>query len=144
MNIPLSKPALAFSLLSTLMLAGCAGGGKGITDGKNTLAVIEAIRGKTSAGDCPVTLSIANRTGVAWDGASYHLAMHNRSGVSIGRLLGSPRKKTPEGEALVDAGRVLGVKCEDITGAALVYFGYYPTGKKEVHAHVNSVRVVLK
>ncbi|OAJ71400.1 hypothetical protein A7976_07680 [Methylobacillus sp. MM3] len=138
----IAKPALA--ILAALLVAGC-GGGRGISDSKGTLAVIEiAKKSPTSVGDCPVKVTISNRMNIGWDGVSYHLAMHNRKGVSVGRLMGSPRKKTPAGEDLMDTGSVLGVKCEDITGLALVYFGYYPTGKKEAHAHVKSVRVILK
>jgi hypothetical protein len=145
MNRLFSKAKPALVILTALLAAGCANGGRGISDSKNTLAVIEiAKKSKTSAGDCPVDITISNRMNINWDGASYHLAMHNRKGVSVGRLMGAPRKKTPSGEDLVDTGSVLGVKCEDITGMALVYFGYYPTGKKEVHAHVKSVRVILK
>ena len=36
------------------------------------------------------------------------------------------------------------MKCEEIAGMALVYFGYYPAGKKQVHAHINTVRVTLR
>ena len=140
-----AKPVLV--ILAALLAAGCSGG-RGISDsknGKDTLAVIEiAKKSKTSIGDCPVTVTINNRMNIGWDGVSYHLAMHNRKGVAVGRLMGSPRKKTPAGEDLMDNGSVLGVKCEDIIGIALVYFGYYPTGKKEMHAHVKSVRVILK
>ena len=140
-----AKPVLV--ILAALLAAGCSGG-RGISDskeGKDTLAVIEiAKKSKTSIGDCPVKVTINNRMNIGWDGVSYHLAMHNRKGVAVGRLMGSPRKKTPAGEDLMDNGSVLGVKCEDITGIALVYFGYYPTGKKEMYAHVKSVRVILK
>lgn len=145
MNRLFSNAKPAFVILAALLAAGCAGGGQGIADSKDTLAVIEIARkSTTSAGDCPVKVTISNRMNIGWDGVSYHLAMHNRKGVAVGRLMGSPRKKTPAGEDLVDSGSVLGVKCADLTGLALVYFGYYPAGKKEAHAHVKSVRVILK
>lgn len=133
-------------LISIAVLAGCAGdGGRPVSDTSGSVASIEVARkAKTSSGDCPVTITVTNRTGTTWDGVSYHLAMNNRNGAATGRLLGSPRKKTASGDNLVDNGSVLGMKCEEIAGMALVYFGYYPAGKKQVHAHINTVRVTLR
>lgn len=106
--------------------------------------MVQVTRNMGQAGsDCPVSVKISNRTNTAWDGVSYHVALHNRSGVSIGKVLGSPHKPVKAGGDLLDSGQVLGVKCGDLTGAALVYFGYYPAGKGEVHAHVNTVKVIL-
>lgn len=144
-HLNLRKPAI-IAMIATA-LAGCAtdGGKEAAFDKRNPLAVIQiAKNAQKSAGDCAVTVKIANRMNVAWDGVSYHLSMHNKRGVSIGKLIGSPRKPTKPGNELTDSGQVLGAKCEDVTGTALVYFGYYPAGKKQVHAHNHTVRVELK
>jgi hypothetical protein len=130
-----------------VLLAGC-GGGAGKESGSDTItkkAAIQVTRnGQKSDADCPVTIKISNRTNVAWDGASYHLALHNKNGVSVGKLLGSPRKSVQSGDDLVDTGKILGAKCEQVTGMALVYFGYYPAGKKQVSMHNANVQISLK
>lgn len=144
-NFCATHPGTVAAIAIALLLAGCAGGTKkeSATSG-GPLAVVQVTRNMGQAGsDCPVSVKISNRTNTAWDGVSYHVALHNRSGVSIGKVLGSPHKPVKAGGDLLDSGQVLGVKCGDLTGAALVYFGYYPAGKGEVHAHVNTVKVIL-
>lgn len=141
----LRKPAIIAVLVSAL--SGCATDGRkeAAFDSRHPLAVIQIAKvAQKTAGDCSVSVKISNRMNVAWDGVSYHLSMHSKRGVSIGKLIGSPRKHTKPGKELTDSGLVLGAKCEDITGTALVYFGYYPAGKKQVHAHNHTVRVELK
>ncbi len=99
----------------------------------------------TLAGDCTVIVAIANRVrDTGWDGASYHLSLLNRKGVSIGRLMGAPRKQVAYGHQLADSGRALSIRCEDIVGAELIYLGYYPTGKAQVHVHNHRVRISVK
>lgn len=140
-------PAALVTIVIASLLAGCAGEAKKETapGGGNTLAVIQVTRKMTQTdGDCSVSVKISNRMNIPWDGVSYHLALHNRSGVSIGKLLGSPHKPVKAGGELLDNGEVLGAKCSDLTGIALVYFGYYPAGKQQVHAHVNAVKVELR
>lgn len=138
--------AALIATITASLLSGCAGETKKETTyGSGTLAVIQVTRKMTQTdGDCAVSVKISNRMNTAWDGVSYHLALHNRSGVSIGKLLGSPHKPVKAGGELLDSGEVLGAKCSDLTGIALVYFGYYPAGKQQVHAHVNTVKVELK
>lgn len=128
-------------------VAGCGGGlsRENISDTTTRLAIIEVTRNaQKTPSDCPVTVKISNRTRIDWDGVSYHLVMHNRNGVTIGKLLGSPKKRIKAGEDLIDSGVILGAKCEQMTGIALVYFGYYPAGKKQVSVHNANVQVRMK
>lgn len=144
-HLNLRKPVLVAVIASAL--AGCATDGRKETtfDSKHPLAVIQISKDvQKKAGDCSFSVKISNRMNVAWDGVSYHLSMYNKRGVAIGKLIGSPHKHVKPGKELTDSGQVLGAKCEDVTGTALVYFGYYPAGKKQVHAHINTVRVELK
>lgn len=135
----------SFALIATL--TGCGGGlsREDVSDTTSRLANIEITRNAQKASpDCPVTVTIGNRTRIAWDGVSYHVAMHNRNGVSIGKLLGSPRKPIASGKELIVQDTILGAKCDQVTGAALVYFGYYPAGKKQVTVHNVNVQLRLK
>jgi hypothetical protein len=148
----IKRPAITFkaAFLTFLVaaLAGCAGGANKEESGSDTVtkkALIQVTRNaQKSDGDCPVTVKISNRTNVAWDGVSYHLAMHNKNGVSVGKLMGSPRRSVKAGGDLMDSGQILGAKCEQVTGMALVYFGYYPAGKKQVSLHNANVQISLK
>lgn len=142
-----SMPKYSFVVFFAAVLTGCAGGlsNPDVSDTTTKLAFIEVTRNtQKSQSDCPVTVRISNRTNIDWDGASYHLVMHNRNGVSIGKLLGSPRKSAKAGGNLVDTNQVLGAKCEQIAGTALVYFGYYPAGKKQVSVHNANVQIRVK
>jgi hypothetical protein len=131
------------------VLAGCTTEGrKGALDdsGSGTLAIIRIEKTlQTSSNDCPVSVKILNRMqGAAWDGASYQVALLNKKNVAIGRLIGIPHQYTKSGYSLVDAGEVQGARCEDIVDVSLIYFGYYPTGGKEVHLHNNRVKAEIK
>lgn len=142
-----SMSKVSFVVVFATALAGCAGGlsNPNVSDTTTKLAIIEVMRNaQKSQNDCPVTVRISNRTKINWDGASYHLVMHSRNGVTIGKLLGSPRKSIEAGGILVDTNQVLGAKCEQIAGTALVYFGYYPTGKKQVSVHNANVQIRVK
>lgn len=133
-----------------LMLAGCAGDaskkGTPRASRDNPLAIIQIEKGPpASAGDCPVSVKISNRMqGTAWDGASYHLALLDNKNVAIGRLMGAPHHYTKPGSDLVDAGLALGAKCEDVAAVSLIYFGYYPAGKKQVPLHIDRVKAEMK
>lgn len=134
-------------VLLAVLLAGCAGGGKkeSVSDTTTRLASVQVTRlDSASEKDCPVSVRISNNTSTAWTGVSYHVSLYNKSGVSIGKLLGSPRKNISSGDDLTDSGKVLGARCNQITGIALVYFGYYPAGKKQVALHNANVQVKLK
>jgi hypothetical protein len=142
-----SMSKFSFVVVFASALAGCAGGlsNPDVSDTTTKLAMIEVTRNtQKSQSDCPVTVRISNRTKIDWDGASYHLVMHNRNGVTIGKLLGSPRKSVKAGGNLVDTNQVLGAKCEQIAGTALVYFGYYPAGKKQISVHNVNVQIRVK
>ena len=147
MDYHFSMSKFSFVIILAATLAGCAGGlsSPNVSDTTTKLAFIEVSRNtQKSQSDCPVTVRISNRTKIDWDGASYHLVMHNRNGVTIGKLLGSPRKSAKAGGNLVDTNQVLGAKCEQIAGTALVYFGYYPVGKKQVSVHNVNVQIRVK
>lgn len=137
------KRTLAAIALATL-LAACAGTGARESTDPLVLIGIEK-QSSTAGGDCMVNVTLVNRVrDTAWDGASYHLSLLNRSGKAAGRLMGAPRKPVAYGSELHDSGRVLGLRCEDITGAELVYMGYYPAGKTQQNVHINRVRVSVK
>lgn len=145
MNRLLTSTKLGVAFIAAALGAGCAGTTGPSASGKSTTASIEIARGSTTAnGDCSVMLTVTNHSNVAWDGISYHIALHNKQGVSVGRLIGSPHRKTADGAQLSSQDKVLGVKCDQISGVGLVYFGYYPTGKKEVSVHLNQVRLSIK
>jgi hypothetical protein len=154
-NMPLYNPYSVRSLTTltalvlTLMLASCA------TDNDKTtanvsktgpLATIQIEKSKQpSSGDCPVSVKIVNRMkDVDWDGVSYHVAMLNKNNVSIGKLIGIPHQYTKSGSILMDSGQVLDAGCDDIAGVSVVYFGYYPAGKKQVPVHNNRVKAEIK
>lgn len=142
-----SMSKFSFVIILAATLAGCAGGlsSPNVSDTTTKLAFIEVTRNtQKSQSDCPVTVRISNRTKIDWDGVSYHLVMHNRNGVTIGKLLSSPRKSIKAGGNLVNTNQVLGAKCEQIAGTALVYFGYYPVGKKQVSVHNVNVQIRVK
>lgn len=133
---------IATCLALVLLPMGCATDQKsgGSLDTRTALVVID-ISKASKAGDCAVTVAVENRTGTSWDGMSYNLALHDKRGVNAGRVLGAPRSKVKPGETIRDQSIVAGTRCENITGAAPVYFGYYPTGKKQVTVHNTNVRV---
>lgn len=130
-----------FALLP-LLVAGCASqSSNDPRDLRSSLVVIELAKSTSKAADCPITVSIENKTGTPWDGASYNIALQDKRGVFAGRLIGSPRIKVKPGDSLTDKGTVSGFACDKITGAAPVYFGYYPAGKSQVSVHNANVRV---
>lgn len=138
------KRSLAAIALAAL-LAACAG--PGARDSATDPLVLIGIekQSSTAGGDCMVNVTLVNRVrDTAWDGASYHLGLLNRKGVTAGRLMGAPRKPVAYGRELLDSGRVQGVRCEDIAGAEVIYLGYYPAGKAQVNVHNNRVRVQVK
>lgn len=142
MHIPNQFRGIAACLALVLLPIGCATEKSGSSiDTRTSLVVIDIAKGPQKAADCAVTVSIENRTGVAWDGVSYHIALHDKRGVAAGRLMGSPRTKVKPGETLTDRSIVAGSRCENIAAAAPVYFGYYPAGKKQVTVHNTNVRV---
>jgi hypothetical protein len=126
-----------------MVLAGCAADAR--KSGGDYLATIEIQKSAaTSVADCAVAVTVGNRMRDDWDGASYHVAMLNKKGVAIGKLIGVPRHFTRPGQKLADSGKVLGAKCQDIAGVSLIYFGYYPAGRKQMPLHNNQVGVTLK
>jgi hypothetical protein len=137
---------LAAVLVSTL--AGCASNTNTTPkESKNgPLAIIQIERSKQpSSSDCPVSVKIVNRMkDVDWDGVSYHVAMLNKNNVSIGKLIGSSHQYTKSGSILMDSGQVLDAGCDVIASVSVVYFGYYPAGKKQVPVHNNSVKAEIK
>ena len=132
------------------VLAGCASNTNITTTPKESktgpLAVIQIEKIKQpSSSDCPVSVKIVNRMkDVDWDGVSYHLAMLNKNNVSIGKLIGIPHQYTKSGSILMDSGQVLDAGCDDIAAVSVVYFGYYPVGKKQVPVHNNRVKAEIK
>ncbi len=142
------KASLASSVLLitasalALTLYGCATSG-GVN---NPLALIEIERKQqTSSGDCPISVKIFNRfKGVAWDGVSYHLALRDKSGAAVGELQGIPLRYTEPGYGLIVSTQAHGVKCEEIAGVSLLYFGYYPTGRGQVRLSNNAVTTQLR
>jgi hypothetical protein len=130
-------------VLVAAMLAGCASDTR--KSGGNYLATIRIEKkAATSIEDCAVAVEINNRMRDDWDAASYHVALLNKKGVAIGKLIGVPRHYTKSGQYLADSGKVLGAKCQDIAGVSLIYFGYYPTGRKQMPLHNGQVGVTLK
>lgn len=140
-----SKLPLLNALVLATLLAGCAGE---VSKEKGRYELFATIRIERNlqkpAGDCPVGVTISNRTETAWDGASYHVSLLNKAGKAIGKLIGTPRKQTKAGQELADSGQVLGAKCADIAGVSPIYFGYYPVGKKQVPVHNSHVGTELK
>ena len=137
------------ALVLTLMLSGCASNidKKAANVSKTgTFATIQIEKSKQpSSGDCAVSVKIVNQMkDTVWDGVSYNVAMLNKSNVAIGRLLGTPHQRTSTSSSLADTGQVLDAKCGDIAGVSLIYFGYYPAGKREVSVHNNRVKVELR
>ena len=137
---------LAAVLVSAL--AGCASNTNTTPKESKTgpLAIIQIEKSKQpSSSDCPVSVKIVNRMkDVDWDGVSYHLAMLNKNNVSIGKLIGIPHQYTKSGSILMDSGQVLDAGCDDIAAVSVVYFGYYPAGKKQVPVHNNRVKAEIK
>lgn len=132
-------------LLLATLLAACAGPGAREAATDPLAYIVIEKKGSTAGGDCTVAVLISNRMrGSDWDGASYHLSLLNRSGKHAGRLMGAPRKAIAYGRDLADSGRVVGVRCEDIARAELVYLGYYPKGKAQQNIHLNRVRISVK
>lgn len=133
--------SVAASMFS-LILIGCTT--TGTTGG--SLASIEVERKQqVSSGDCPVSVSIFNRMNrIAWDGVSFHLALRNKSGVAIGELRGIPFRYTEPGYGLVVSGQAQGVRCEEIAGVSLLYFGYYPTGQGQLRLRNSMVTVRIR
>ena len=133
---------IATCLVLVLLPMGCAAPVKSgsSVDMRSSLVTID-ISKNPKGGDCSISLAIENRTGTAWDGISYNLALHDKRGVHAGRIMGAPRTKVKPGETITDRSIVAGTRCENISGAAPVYFGYYPTGKKQVTVHNSNVRV---
>jgi hypothetical protein len=142
MHTPNQFRGMAAYLALVLLLIGCATEKSASSvDMRTSLVTIAIAKGPQKGADCAVTVSIENRTGVAWDGISYHIALHDKRGVAAGRLMGSPRTRVKPGDTLEDRSIVAGSRCEIITRAAPVYFGYYPTSKKQVTVHNTNVRV---
>lgn len=131
----------AACLALALLPLGCATEKSGSAADTRTALVMIELSKKPSGSDCAVNVRIENRTATAWDGVSYNLALHDKRGVSAGRAMGSPKRKVQPGDTLTDRSLVSGIRCESIAGAAPVYFGYYPTGKKQVTVHNTNVRV---
>jgi len=129
-------------------LAGCASNTNTTPKESKTgpLAIIQIEKSKQpSSSDCPVSVKIVNRMkDVDWDGVSYNLAMLNKNNVSIGKLIGIPHQYTKAGSILMDSGQVLDAGCDDIAAVSVVYFGYYPAGKKQVPVHNNRVKAEIK
>jgi hypothetical protein len=133
---------IASCLVLALLPMGCATDQKtgSSLDTRTTLVVID-ISKSSKVADCAITVAVENRTGTAWDGMSYNLALHDKRGVNAGRVMGAPRSKVKPGDTIKDRSIVPGTRCEDISGAAPVYFGYYPAGKKQVTVHNSNVRI---
>jgi len=133
---------IAICLALVLLPMGCSTEQKtgSSLDTRTALVVID-ISKNTKAADCAITIAVENRTGTSWDGMSYNLALHDKRGINVGRVLGAPRTKVKPGATIKDQSIVAGTRCENITGAAPVYFGYYPTGKKQVTVHNTNVRM---
>jgi hypothetical protein len=112
-------------------------------DTRSALVTID-ISKKPKGADCAITVAIRNRTDTPWDGLSYNLALHDKRGVNAGRVMGAPRTRVKPGETITDRSTVAGTRCESISGAAPVYFGYYPAGKNQVTVHNTNVRVRFK
>lgn len=131
-----------------LALAGCATPGReGRTDRDDRyLAVIQLQKAASpETRDCPFSIRIRNRIpSMQWDGVSYHVSLSGKNGKTVGKLIGAPRSATKPGQDLKDNGKALNARCGEITGASLVYFGYYPQGRKQVNLHNNQVKVTLK
>lgn len=133
------------SLILAAILAGCAGPAPRESATEPLALVVVERQSTTAGGDCTVVVTISNRIrNTTWEGASYHLSLRNRAGKHAGRLLGAPRQAVAYGRDLADSGRVLGVRCEDIGGADLVYLGYYASGKTQQNVHLNRVRLSVK
>ena len=144
------KNLIFFAAVLVSALAGCAGNTNTNTTPKESktgpLAIIQIEKSKQpSSSDCPVSVKIVNRMkDVDWDGVSYHVAMLNKNNVSIGKLIGIPHQYTKSGSILMDSGQVLDAGCDDIAAVSVVYFGYYPAGKKQVPVHNNRVKAEIK
>ena len=110
------------------------------------LAVIQVVKNsQSSAGNCPVTVTIFNQmNGVPWDSVSYHVALRNKDNAAIGELKGIPEKYTEPGFGMVFGRQVNGVKCGEITGISVLYFGYYPTGQGQERLSTSVVSAELK
>lgn len=147
---PASRLLPLASLLIAAILAGCAadtsrdGGYRGSIHDK--LVLVQVVKQPaTSSTDCAVSVRITNRMrGTNWDGVSYHLGLLNRKNATVGKLIGAPRRYTRFGDHLEDSGKVLGARCDELVGISVVYFGYYPPGKRQESLHLSHVKAELR
>ncbi len=139
-------PSHLVAALCALMLAGCA------TDVRrdrpvrthDTLVHMQ-LQKQPQGGDCAVALRVTNRMrDINWDAVSYQVALLDRKNVTRAKLAGAPRRYTRHGQFLEDAGRAYGVRCEELVAVSVIYFGYYPPGKRQTTVHLVNVRAELR
>lgn len=138
-------PLLTAMLLAAL-LAGCAADTRrsGRVQTHDTLVQMQ-LQKQAQGADCAVSVRITNRMpNTNWDAASYQVALLDRKNVTRGKLAGAPRRYTRYGQVLEDSGTVHDVRCDDLVAVSVIYFGYYPPGKRQTSLHLSNVKAELR
>lgn len=142
--LPLRPPLLAATLFA-FTLAGCATDGRPLPSVRthDTLVLMQ-LEKRPHGEDCAVALRIINHMrDLPWDAVSYQVALLDRKNITRGRLAGAPRHYTRHGQFLKDSGKIYGVGCNELVAVDVIYFGYYPPGKRQTTVHLSNVKTEL-
>jgi hypothetical protein len=143
----LRLPVLA-SIVFTVLLAACAGDARKEESAParpHEPLVLIQLEKQPHANDCLVAVRITNRMrDINWDAASYQVALLDGKNVTRGKLAGTPRRYTRYGQILEDSGTIYGMRCEELVGVSVIYFGYYPPGKRQTSVHLINVKAELR
>lgn len=141
-----ARPRHLAAVLFALTLAGCAtDAGRDRPVRTHDTLVHMQLEKQPQGGDCAVAIRITNRMrDINWDAVSYQVALLDHKNTTRGRLAGAPRRYTRHGQFLEDGGKVYGTHCEELVSASVIYFGYYPPGKRQTTVHLGNVKVELR
>ena len=116
------KITLITAVLIAAIVAGCA------TTNSKPPALVQVVRNqKTEFIDCAVSVNVFNQmSGTAWTGVSLHVILRDRNNAPIGEIQEIPMRYTEPGYGITFQSKIQGVKCNEIAGLSILYFGYYP------------------